>query len=81
MSSNQKIEKMDIESEKLEVEHNIGITLRLDWDSIMGLRRIAAFEKEKVAVLCRRIIVEKMQVYERNPAYKRFLKQLETIKK
>jgi len=30
--------------------------------------------------MARRIIVEKLQVYERNPAFKRFLKQLEQNK-
>jgi hypothetical protein len=35
------------------------------------------FEHEKRAALLRRIIIEKVQVYQRNPAYKRFVKQLE----
>jgi hypothetical protein len=45
------------------------------------LETISLFEKEKRASMCRRILVEKIQVYERNPAYKRFLKQLEDVKK
>jgi hypothetical protein len=38
---------------------------------------IAAFEHKKPATLARDILVEKIRVYERNPAFKRFLKQLE----
>lgn len=63
----------------LVVEHDIGVTVRVDWESYQTLKKIAAFEREKVAVLCRRILVEKIQVYERNPAYKRFLKLLKNV--
>jgi len=58
------------------VKHNIGVTVWLDWETVKELNKIALFEREKRAPLCRRIIVEKIQVYRRNPAYKRFLKQL-----
>lgn len=61
-------------AKKETVSHNIGITIRLDWESRKELENIALFEREKIAVLLRRIIIEKMQVYQRNPAYKRFLK-------
>jgi predicted transcriptional regulator len=59
------------------VKHDVGITVRLDWDIVKELERIALFEHEKRAALLRRIIIEKVQVYQRNPAYKRFIKQLE----
>lgn len=59
------------------VQHEVGITVRLDWDTVKELEKIALFEHDKRAPLMRRIIVEKVQVYQRNPAYKRFLKQLE----
>jgi len=61
-------------AKKETVSHNIGITIRLDWESRKELESISLFEREKIAVLLRRIIIEKMQVYQRNPAYKRFLR-------
>lgn len=72
--------RLDDKLTDLKVEHDIGVTVRVNWDSFQKLRKIAVFENEKVAVLCRRIIFEKIQVYERNPAYKRFLKRLEEEK-
>lgn len=39
------------------------------------------FERKKPAVLARDIILDKIQVYERYPAFKRFLKQLDEQKK
>jgi len=59
------------------VKHNVGVTVWLDWALVKELERIALFEHEKRAALLRRIIIEKVQVYQRNPAYKRFVKQLE----
>jgi hypothetical protein len=53
------------------------VSVRFDANSLDALDRVAMFEREKRATMARRIIVEKLQVYERNPAFKRFLKQLE----
>ena len=58
------------------VEHNVGVTVWLDKYSVRELDKISLFEKEKRAPLCRRIILEKIQVYLRNPTYLRWLKQL-----
>jgi hypothetical protein len=73
-------EYMNERSENSEVPTTMfpyGITLRLDWDSVKMLDKVAMFEREKRATMVRRIVVEKLQVYERNPAFKRFLKQLD----
>jgi hypothetical protein len=51
--------------------------VKIDWDIRKKLHLIAAFEHKKPATLARDILVEKIRVYERNPAFKRFLKQLE----
>jgi hypothetical protein len=40
------------------------------------LDQIGLFEHKKPSTLARDILVEKIHVYERNPAFKRFLKQL-----
>jgi hypothetical protein len=42
---------------------------------------IALFEKERRATLIRNMLIEKIRVYERNPAFKRFKMQLEQRKK
>jgi hypothetical protein len=55
-------------------------SVRFDWDSLKMLETVALFEREKPATMIRRIVVEKLQVYERNPAFKRFLKELERRK-
>ncbi len=60
-----------------EVRHECTLTVRLDYESLRELDRIALFEHEKRATLARRFIVDKIQTYLRNPAYKRFLKMLE----
>lgn len=62
-------------------EHRIGITIRVDYESLVKIDKIALFEHEDRAVWGRRMLMEKIQVYERNPAFKRFLKQLEEAKK
>lgn len=57
------------------VKHNVGITVWVDYPTAKWLEIIALFEHDKRGPLCRRILVEKLQVYQRNPAFKRFLKQ------
>lgn len=56
------------------------VSVRFDGDTLDLLDKVAMFERDKRATMARRIIVEKLQVYERNPAFKRFLKQLEQNK-
>lgn len=60
-----------------EVTHECTLTVRVDYETLHELERIALYEHEKRATLARRFIVEKVQTYLRNPAYKRFLKMLE----
>lgn len=55
-------------------------SIRLDPDTDDELVDIALFERKKKAVLLRDIIVEKVRVYQRNPQYLRFKKQLEARK-
>ena len=73
--------KQAIETAGLQVpekaKQNIGITVWVDWQTRQDLDLIAAYERMKRAPLMRMIIVEKIKVYKRNPAYKRFLKQLQ----
>ena len=42
------------------------------------LDRISLYERQKRAVLIRNIVIEKTKVYDHNPAYKRFLKDLDS---
>lgn len=62
------------------VKYVFELSVRLDWKSLKELEMIALFEREKRATLARRILIEKIQTYERNPAFKRFLRQLEEQK-
>jgi hypothetical protein len=59
------------------VQYPLNLSVKIDWDIRNKLDLIAAFEHKKPATLARDILVEKIRVYERNPAFKRFLKQLE----
>jgi len=59
------------------VQYPLSFSIKIDWEIRNKLRLIAAFEHKKPATLARDIIVEKIRVYERNPAFKRFLKTLE----
>jgi hypothetical protein len=59
------------------VQYPLNLSVKIDWDIRKKLHLIAAFEHKKPATLARDILVEKIRVYERNPAFKRFLKQLE----
>lgn len=60
------------------VKHEVGVTVRLDWNSLRQLDDIALYEREKRAPMMRRILVEKIKVYEHNPAFKRYQKSLES---
>lgn len=57
-----------------------GVTVRFDWPTLQEIDQIALFEREDRAPLLRRIIIDKVKVYERNPQFKRFLKKLEEQK-
>lgn len=59
------------------VKFPLPLTLKVDWIILRALDSIALFEHKKRATAARDILVEKIQVYERNPAYKRFMITLE----
>lgn len=57
-------------------KQNIGLTVWADHRTCKDLELIAAYERMKRGPLMRMILIEKIKVYRRNPAFKRFLKQL-----
>ncbi len=65
------------EQPKRELRFNLVLSVKIDWDISKMLDRIGLFEHKKTSTLARDILVEKIHVYERNPAFKHFLKQLE----
>jgi len=62
------------------IHYPIPQTIHIDWETRKELDIIALFERKKVGPLMRDIIIDKVKVYLRNPAYKRFKKQLEEEK-
>lgn len=58
-------------------KQSCGMTVWVDYRTMKDLDLIAAYERMKRGPLMRMILVEKIKVYKRNPAYKRFLKQLQ----
>jgi hypothetical protein len=56
------------------------LSVKVDWEIRRILGDIALFEHKNLAMLARDSLVEKIHVYERNPAFKRFLKQLQEKK-
>ena len=62
------------------IQYPVPQTVHLDWETRNELDIIALFERKKVGPLMRDVIIQKVQVYLRNPAYKRFKKQLEEEK-
>jgi hypothetical protein len=63
------------------VRQMMGMTIWTDWQTMKDLDLIAAYERKKRGPLMRDILVEKIRVYQRNPAFKRFLLQLREAKK
>ena len=59
----------------------VGLTIWTDYQTMKDLDLIAAYERKKRGPLMRDIMVEKIRVYQRNPAFKRFLLQLREAKK
>jgi hypothetical protein len=78
MNSQEKAENSMVLSNP--ILYPVEISVRLDWPSLSMLDKIAMYEREKRATMARRILIEKIQTYERNPSFKRFLKQLEEQK-
>lgn len=57
-------------------KHSIGITVRVDPQTLSEMDEIASFEKIDRAVWARKILMEKIQVYKRNPKFKFFLRTI-----
>jgi hypothetical protein len=57
-------------------KHCIGITVRVDPQTLLEIDEIAFFEKIDRAVWIRKILMEKIQVYKRNPKFKFFLRTM-----
>jgi len=70
-----------IETENLDIpdttKQTCGLTVWVDYHTMKDLELIAAYERMKRGPLMRMIMVEKIKVYKRNPAFKRFLTQLQ----
>lgn len=56
---------------------SFGLTVWVDSQTVHDLDLIATFERDQRGPVMRRILIEKIRVYQRNPAFKRFLKQLQ----
>lgn len=63
------------------IKQTCGLTVWADFQTMKDLDLIAAYERMKRGPLMRMFLVEKIQVYHRNPAFKRFLNQLAEAKK
>jgi hypothetical protein len=61
---------------KREPQFNVVLSIKIDMETHRKLEQIGLYERKKTSTLARDILVEKIHVYERNPAFKRFLKQL-----
>lgn len=57
------------------IKYPVSKTVKMDFAMLEALERIADFEHEATATLARNILLEKIQVYFRNPAFKRYLKK------
>jgi len=51
--------------------------IRITWETLRWLEKIALFEHLKVTELVRKWISDQILKYQRNPQFKAFLKQLE----
>jgi len=72
----EKIEDFEEKQPQRELRFNLVLSVKVDWEIHRMLEQIGLFEHKKSSTLARDILVEKIHVYERNPAFKRFLKQL-----
>jgi hypothetical protein len=80
MVNSEKIGEFSEPQPKRELQFNLVLSVKVDWEIHRILEQIGLFEHKKPSTLARDILVEKIHVYERNPAFKRFLKQLEEKK-
>lgn len=67
-------------TERKTVHYPCQLATKVDWETIKELDDISLYEKKKRATLVRDIVLDKIKVYERNPAYKRFKNQLELMR-
>ena len=71
-----KNEEFEETQQPRELRFNLILSVKVDWGIHHMLDQIGLFEHKKPSTLARDILVEKIHTYERNPAFKRFLKQL-----
>lgn len=57
----------------------VGMTVWVDWETRKEIDLVAAYERKKRGPLLRDILIEKVRCYERNPAFKVFLKRLRDL--
>jgi hypothetical protein len=76
----EKIEDFEETQLKRELQFNVVLSIKIDMETHRKLEQIGLYERKKTSTLARDILIEKLHVYERNPAFKRFLKQLEEKK-
>lgn len=76
----EKLGKFEESQPQRELRFNLVLSVKVDWEISRMLDRIGLFEHKKPSTLAKDILVEKLHCYERNPAFKRFLKQLEEKK-
>jgi hypothetical protein len=76
----EKIENFEETQPKRELQFNVVLSIKIDLETHRKLEQIGLYEHKKTSTLARDILIEKIHVYERNPAFKRFLKQYENKK-
>jgi hypothetical protein len=59
------------------IHYTISVSIKIDYDTLKELDLMAAFERKKRGTMLRDFLIEKCRTYERYPAFKRFLRQLE----
>jgi hypothetical protein len=75
-----KIEDFEETQQKRELQFNIVLSIKIDMETHRQLEQIGLYERKKTSTLARDILIEKIHTYQRNPSFKRFIKQLEEKK-
>jgi len=63
------------------VNFPITLSVKMDWETRKAIDKIALFEKKKPSTWARDVLLERVRTYERNPQFKKFLRQLEGMTK
>jgi hypothetical protein len=61
-------------------EYNLTRSLRIDEEMSKELDIIALFEKSKASTLMRMWVQDRILAYKQNPKYKRWTKELDTVR-